>query len=118
MGDRTMKMNVREHEKVVIFELKGKIMGGPDAATFHDTLKEHIAKDRKRFIIDLRKVDWMNSSGLGILISGLTTIRNSGGELKLTRVTEKIESLLMITKLITVFETYDSLEDALMSFSD
>ena len=113
-----MKMNIKEHKKVVIFELKGKIMGGPDATTFQDTLKEHIARDRKRFIIDLHKVDWMNSSGLGIMISGLTTIRNAGGELKLARVSDKIESLLMITKLITVFETYETLEDALMSFSD
>ena len=58
----------------------------------------------------------MNSNGLGILISGLTTLRNNGGELKLARVTEKIESLLTITKLITVFDSYDSVEDALKSF--
>lgn len=112
-----MKMNVKEHEKVVVFELKGKIMGGPDAAVFHDTLKEYISKGYKRFLIDLAKVEWMNSSGLGILISGLTTIRNSGGELKLARVTEKINSLLMITKLITVFDTYESIEDALSSYT-
>jgi len=113
-----MKLTVKEHDKVVIFELKGKIMGGPDAAVFHNTLKEHIAAGRRRFIIDLAKVDWMNSSGLGILISGLTTIRNAGGELKLAKVSDKIESLLMITKLITVFETYSALEDALMSFTE
>lgn len=112
-----MKMNVKEYENVVVFELKGKIMGGPDAVVFHDTLKDYIRKDYKRFLIDLAKVEWMNSSGLGILISGLTTIRNSGGELKLTRVTKKINSLLMITKLITVFDAYESVEDALTSFN-
>ena len=112
-----MKMNVKEHEKVVVFELKGKIMGGPDAAVFHDSFKDYIAKGYSRFVIDLAKVDWMNSSGLGILISGLTTVKNANGELKLARVTEKINSLLMITKLITVFDTYDSIENALTSFS-
>ncbi|MBL7190746.1 STAS domain-containing protein [bacterium] len=112
-----MKMNVHEHEQVVVFELKGKIMGGPDAVVFHDTLKDYIGKGMKCFLIDLKKVDWMNSSGLGILISGLTTIKKAEGELKLARATEKISSLLMITKLITVFETYDTVEDALMSFT-
>jgi anti-sigma B factor antagonist len=65
--------------------------------------------------MDLSKVDWMNSSGLGILISGLTTIKNAGGELRLAKVTDKIQSLLLITKLISVFSTHDSVEDALMS---
>jgi anti-sigma B factor antagonist len=112
-----MKMNVIEHEGAVVFELKGKIMGGPDALVFHDTLKEYINKGHKKFVLDLAKVDWMNSSGLGILISGLTTVRNAEGELKLARVTDKIQSLLMITKLITVFETYSTVENALLSFA-
>lgn len=112
-----MKMSVNEHEQVVVFEFKGKIMGGPDAVIFQDTLKNYIGEGMLKFVIDLKKVDWMNSSGLGILISGLTTVRNANGELKLARATEKISSLLMITKLITVFESYESVEDALMSFS-
>jgi anti-sigma B factor antagonist len=62
-------------------------------------------------------VEWMNSTGLGILISGLTTLRNNGGELKLACVTDKIQSLLTITKLITVFENFDTIEDAVKSFS-
>ena len=112
-----MKMNSREHEQFVVMELKGKIMGGPDATVFHDTLKDFISKGHKHFILDLKKVDWMNSSGLGILISGLTTIRNAKGELKLARISDKIQSLLMITKLITVFESYETVEDAAASFS-
>jgi anti-sigma B factor antagonist len=110
-----MKLSVKEHEKVVIFEIKGKIMGGPDAVVFHDTLKDYITKGYRNFVMDLSKVDWMNSSGLGILISGLTTIKNAGGELRLAKVTDKIQSLLLITKLISVFSTHDSVEDALMS---
>jgi anti-sigma B factor antagonist len=112
-----MKLTSREENGVVILEPKGKIMGGPDATMLHDQLHELIDKDKRRVVIDLSKVEWMNSTGLGILISGLTTLRNNGGELKLAKVTDKIESLLTITKLITVFENYDDIEEAVKSFS-
>lgn len=111
-----MKLSSREDRGVVILEPKGKIMGGPDATLLHDKLHEMIDQGKKKVIIDLAKVDWMNSTGLGILISGLTTMRNNGGELKLANVTEKIQSLLTITKLITVFETFDSVIQAVESF--
>jgi anti-sigma B factor antagonist len=111
-----MKLTYREQDGVIILEPKGKIMGGPDATLLHDQLHEFIDQNKKKVVIDLAKVDWMNSTGLGILISGLTTLRNNGGELKLANVTEKIQSLLTITKLITVFECYDSIEEAVKSF--
>ena len=112
-----MKLTHREMDGVIILEPKGKIMGGPDATVLHDMLHDFIDQKKKKVVIDLSKVEWMNSTGLGILISGLTTLRNNGGELKLACVTEKIESLLTITKLITVFENYDSVEDAVKSFN-
>ena len=112
-----MKLTDREQDGVVILEPRGKIMGGPDASLLHDKLYEFIEKDKKNFVVDLAQVDWMNSTGLGILISGYTTLRNSDGTLKLANVTEKIQSLLVITKLEGVFEAYDSLDDAIKSFS-
>jgi len=111
-----MKLSDRVEGDVVILEPKGKIMGGPDASLLHDKLYEYIEQDRKKVVIDLAKVDWMNSTGLGILISGYTTLRNHDGQLKLVNVTEKIHSLLTITKLVTVFEAYDSLDEAMKSF--
>jgi anti-sigma B factor antagonist len=111
-----MKLTDRLEGDVVILEPKGKIMGGPDASLLHDKLYEYIEQDRKKVIIDLGKVDWMNSTGLGILISGYTTLRNHEGQLKLVNVTDKIHSLLTITKLVTVFEAYDSVEEAMRSF--
>jgi len=111
-----MKMSSREESDVVVLEPKGKIMGGPDATLMHDKLHDYIDQGKKKVIIDLAEVDWMNSTGLGILISGLTTLRNNQGDLKLANVTGKIESLLTITKLITVFETFDSVEAAVQSF--
>jgi len=110
-------MTIWEDKGVAILEPKGKIMGGPDATVLHDKLHEIINQGKKKVIIDLAKVDWMNSTGLGILISGLTTMRNNGGELKLANVTEKIQSLLTITKLITIFETFDSVDQAVGSFN-
>lgn len=112
-----MKLKSDKHGNIVVIELKGKIMGGPDAAVFRDELKSHLDAGVKRVIVDLGKVDWMNSSGLGILIGGLTTVKNEEGEMKLARVTEKIKSLLMITKLVQVFDSYDSVEDAIASFA-
>jgi anti-sigma B factor antagonist len=111
-----MKLSDSEKNGVAILEPKGKIMGGPDATLLHDKLHELIEKGQKKVIIDLAKVEWMNSTGLGILISSLTTLRNSQGELKLANVTQKIQSLLTITKLVTVFEAFDSVDEAIGSF--
>jgi len=112
-----MRLSDREQEGVVILEPKGKIMGGPDATLLHDKLHEIIEAGKKQVIIDLSQVDWMNSTGLGILISTLTTLRNNNGELKLANVTEKIQSLLVITKLAPVFDSFDTIDDAIKSFN-
>jgi anti-sigma B factor antagonist len=111
-----MKLSFKEKNGVTILEPRGKIMGGPDATILHDKLHDLIAEKKLKVVIDLSEVDWMNSTGLGILISGLTTLRNNQGDLKLASVTEKIQSLLTITKLITVFEAYDTVEEAITSF--
>ncbi|MFH2048148.1 MAG: STAS domain-containing protein [bacterium] len=111
-----MRLSDREQDGVVILEPKGKIMGGPDATLLHDKLHEIIEAGKKRVVIDLSQVDWMNSTGLGILISTLTTLRNNDGELKLANVTEKIQSLLVITKLAPVFDSFDTIDDAVKAF--
>ncbi len=112
-------MNLKEKEinGVVILELSGKVMGGPDATVLGEKLHSLVDENKTKVIADLGKVSWMNSSGLGILIGGLTTMRNSGGDLKLVNVSGKIESLLIITKLIKVFETYATVEAAVESFN-
>lgn len=110
-----MKLTDREQNGIVILEPKGKIMGGPDASLLHDKLHEVIEAGKRKVVIDLSKVEWMNSTGLGILISTYTTLRNNDGELKLANVTDKIQSLLIITKLVTVFDAYDSIEDAVQA---
>jgi len=111
-----MKVKTIEKYGAVVIELKGNVMGGPEAQEFSDTLHKLIDNNKKNVIVDLAETKFMNSSGLGMLISGYTTMKNGGGSMKLANATEKIESLLVITKLISVFEHYTSVEDAVNSF--
>lgn len=111
-------MKVKQIEKygAVVIELKGNVMGGPEAQEFSDLLHKLIDEEKKNVIIDLAETKFMNSSGLGMLISGYTTVKNGGGAMKLANATEKIESLLVITKLITIFEHFTSVDEAIESF--
>jgi anti-sigma B factor antagonist len=111
-----MTLKEKEIDNVVVLELSGKVMGGPDANLLSEKLHELVDQKKTKVIADLSKVSWMNSSGLGILIGGLTTMRNNNGDLKLVNVTDRIKSLLIITKLITIFETFDTVDDAVASF--
>ena len=113
-----MKTKVNERYEAVVIELKGNVMGGEDTKEFNDLLHKLIDEGKKNIVVDLSDVKFMNSSGLGMMIGGLTTMKKAGGNLKLARVTEKIESLLIITKLITIFEFYDNVDDAIKSFSN
>lgn len=111
-----MNLKVDERYNAVVITLKGNVMGGPDGSALHETLHELKEQDKKNVVADLGGVKFMNSSGLGMLISGLTTMRNAGGDLRLANVAEKIQSLLIITKLITVFKHYDSVDEAVASY--
>jgi len=102
--------------EVAVLHLQGKIMGGPDATSLHEKLHELIDNGTLSVVVDLEGVAWMNSSGLGILIGGLSALRKSGGDLRLARVTEKIEEVLRITKLDRVFDIYGNTDDAVASY--
>lgn len=113
-----MNYNVNERYGCVVIELKGKVMGGPDAETFRDTLHDLIEKGKTNVVVDLSDVKFMNSSGLGILIGGLTTMRNAEGDLKICSATENIRSMLMVSQLLKVFDHYDTLEEALEAYKE
>lgn len=91
-------------------------MGGPDATEFHDKLKELADEGKKNIVGDLSKVKFMNSSGLGILITAMTTMRKEGGDFKICGASDRIESLLIVTKLITVFDHYKTLDEAVEAY--
>lgn len=101
---------------IVVLTVSGKIMGGDETTMFHGKIHEYIQLNKKKFVIDLTKVDWMNSVGLGMLISSLTTVKNSGGRLVLGNIA-KIEQILVITRLVSVFEHYDTRDAAIKALS-
>jgi anti-sigma B factor antagonist len=111
-----MKLKTKETKGVTVIELDGNVMGGPDASALNDHLHQLIASDKKNVVIDLKTVSFINSSGLGMLIGGLTTLRRSGGDLKLARASKKVENLLEMTKLLKVFNLHKSVNDAVASF--
>lgn len=113
-----MNFNISERYNCVVLAFKGNVMGGPDAVSLNEKLHELIEEEKTNIVVDLGKVKFMNSSGLGMLIGALTTMRKAGGDLRIANATDKIESLLVITKLITVFKHYETLDEAVASYSD
>lgn len=111
-----MSFKSNERWNCVVIEFSGNVMGGPDAVALNEKLHELIDSGKKNVVVDLSNVKFMNSSGLGMLIGALTTMRNAGGDLRIANATDKIESLLIITKLITVFQHFRSLDEAVKSF--
>ena len=102
-----MKISQREHYGVVILELQGKLTGGPEAEQIRNIFKELVNDGKKNIIVNLKKVDWINSTGLGILISGYTSVRKAGGDLVLCHVGDRIDSILYVTKLNLLFHAFD-----------
>ena len=111
-----MKFKDYESEGVVVIELSGKVMGGDQKTRFHGRIHEYINQNLKNFVIDMNGVERMNSVGVGMLTSALTTVSRAGGRLVLANITN-IKSLLTMTHLIAVFPHYDSREAALASYS-
>ncbi len=113
-----MKITQREVDNAVILDLNGKLTGGPDADTFRDVFKSLMDSGKKNIIVNLEKVSWINSTGLGILISGYTSVRRSGGDLVIMHASDRIESILYVTKLNLLFKAFDTEEAALKAFAE
>lgn len=111
-----MNYSVDEQYNCVVITLSGNVMGGPDGQQLHETLHQLNDEGKRNVVVDLSKVKFMNSSGLGMLISGLTTMRNAGGDLRLARVADRIQSLLIVTKLVTIFKEFDTVQEAVESY--
>jgi len=111
-------MNIKEkmHGDVAVVALKGNLMGEPDTTEVREKVYSLLQDDMKKIVLDLGKVKWINSSGLGSLIAAMTSVKNKGGEMRLANITEKVESVFMITQLIKVFKTYETVDRAVASF--
>jgi anti-sigma B factor antagonist len=112
-----VKIKERKRDGVAVLEMSGRLMGGPDAEAFDEVLKNLIHEGCRNVVVNMEKVRWVNSTGLGILISGYTTLKKSGGELKLLKVSDRIENIFIVSKLYTVFESYQDEDEAVQSFA-
>ena len=112
-----MKIRQREIGDVVVLDVNGKIMGGPDSEAFQATIDALVELGKRKVLVNLENVSWINSTGLGILIAGFSSLQKSGGKLKLVNVSQRIESLLAVTKLSTIFESFRQEDEAVRSFA-
>jgi anti-sigma B factor antagonist len=111
-----MKSSTRKVDGVVIVDLSGRITLGEGSVVLRDTVKDITSKGEKKILLNLGDVTYIDSSGIGELVSAFTSVRNAGGELKLLNLTKKVHDLLQITKLYTVFDIQDDESSAIKAF--
>jgi len=112
-----MKVSSRQVDGVTILDLSGRITLGEGSVQLRDAVRELLAKGQKHILLNLGDVNYIDSSGIGELVSAYTTARNQSGELKLLNLTKKVHDLLQITKLYTVFDVKDDEASAIASYS-
>lgn len=112
-----MKFSTKELHGVMVIKMEGSMLGGPEASELNNALHKLIDGKKKKIVVDLSDVSLMNSSGLGMLIGGVTTMRNANGDLKLAGANAKVMQVFKITKVGNVIELHDSVKSAVESFS-
>ena len=112
----TMKASTRLVDGIAVVDLSGRITLGEGSVVLRDTIRDVVAQGNKKILLNLGDVTYIDSSGIGELVSGFTSVRNQGGELKLLNLTKKVHDLLQITKLYTVFDIKDDEASAIASF--
>jgi len=111
-----VEITKRKINDIQILDCKGKIVLGEGTMTVRNTVRDILAENGKKIILNLAEVNYIDSSGIGELVSAYTTVTNAGGQLKLLNLTKKIEQLLAITKLLTVFQVFEDEQAAVGSF--
>src|SRR5690349_2168167 len=111
-----LDLKERQAGDVTILDLSGEVRIGEGSITLRDTIRDLADQGKKKLLLNLAGVKYIDSSGIGELIANYTTVSRQGGQLKLLNLTDRIQNLLVITKLLTVFDAYDNEADALKSF--
>ena len=112
----SMKVATRQVDGVTILDLSGRITLGEGSVTLRDAVHDLVAKGSKHILLNLENISYIDSSGIGELVSAFTSVKNSGGELKLLNLTKKVHDLLQITNLYTVFDIWDNEASAVSAF--
>ena len=113
----SMKISTRQVDGVTIVDCSGRITLGEGSITLRDTVSQLLTKGQKKILLNLGDVTYIDSSGIGELVSGFTTVTNSGGSLKLLNLNKRVKDLLQITKLYTVFDVHEDEAAAIRSFA-
>ncbi len=113
----SIKANTRQVNGVTVVDISGRITLGEGSSTLRETVRDLLNRGQKKILLNLGDVTYIDSSGIGELVSGFTTVTNQGGQLKLLSLTKKVHDLLQITKLYTVFDVHDDETRAIRSFS-
>jgi anti-sigma B factor antagonist len=113
----TMKASSRQVNGIMIVDLSGRITLGEGSVILRETVRDLLGKGNKKILLNLGDVSYIDSSGIGELVSAYTTVRKEGGELKLLNLTKKVHDLLQITKLYTVFDVKDDETSAVKAFA-
>ncbi|MGI8771678.1 MAG: STAS domain-containing protein [Acidobacteriaceae bacterium] len=113
----SVKITTRQVDGVTVLDLNGRITLGEGSVTLRDMVRDLLSKGQKQILLNLGNVTYIDSSGIGELVSAFTTVKNQGGELKLLNLTRKVHDLLQITKLYTVFDVKDDEASAIGSFA-
>jgi anti-sigma B factor antagonist len=111
-----MKVAIRQVDGITILDLSGRITLGEGSITLRDSVRDVLAKGSKKILLNLGQITYIDSSGIGELVSAFTSVKNAGGELKLLNLTQKVHDLLQITKLYTVFDIWDNEASAITAF--
>ncbi len=112
----SLRATPRESGGATIVDMSGRITLGEGSALLREMVRDILGKGQKKIILNLADVNYIDSSGIGELVSGFTTVKNQGGELKLLHLTNKVRDLLQITKLYTVFDVHSDEQAAIRSF--
>jgi anti-sigma B factor antagonist len=113
----SVKLTTRQVGDVTVIDATGRITLGEGASTFRDMIRDLATKGNKKLLVNLGDVSYIDSSGIGEMVSGFTTVTNHGGQLKLLSLSKRVKDLLQITKLYTVFEVFDDEASAVRSFA-
>ena len=113
----SVKLNTRQVGDVSVVDVAGRITLGEGSSALRDTLREMVNKNQKKILLNLGEVSYIDSSGIGELVSAFTTVTNNGGQLKLLNLTKRVKDLLQITKLYTVFDVHETEPSAVRSFT-
>jgi anti-sigma B factor antagonist len=113
----SLKLSNRQVGDVTVVDAAGRITLGEGSSALRDVLRDMVAKGQKKILLNLSEVSYIDSSGIGELVSGFTTVTNQGGSLKLLGLTKRVKDLLQITKLYTVFDVHDDEASAVRSYA-